>query len=104
MAVTYTSPHHSREDPGGLIREALDLGAEFRGPAEDLLLGWSLRLPDDLSPALAARRLLERYRIDEMSLSEGPCQRLAALLRETATAQEIRPARRRGGWRSRRCQ
>ena len=116
MAVTYTSKHHSPEDPGGIIREVLNLGAEFTGPAHDVLLGWTLRLGDEIDPAVAARTLLERYGYADAPPPEGACGQLIKLLRETASYPQGRldahlcrpePAHRRprrGGWRSRRGQ
>lgn len=104
MAVTYTSPHHSPEDPGGLIGEALGLGEAFRGPAEDLLLSWTLRLPDELPVALAARRLIERYGLERREPPDGPAGRLVVLLQEAANTREGLRPRRRGGWRGRRRQ
>jgi hypothetical protein len=32
MATKYLSPHHSPDDPGGVIREVLLMGPEFPGP------------------------------------------------------------------------
>jgi hypothetical protein len=101
MAVRYTSQFHSAEDPGGLIGEALSLGADFPGPAEDLLLAWSLRLADNLPAPEAARRLLERYSVGSATLP-GAAGRLVELLRQTAATDPQAAGRRRGGWRGRR--
>src|SRR3546814_4207546 len=38
LMVRYLSEHDSPDDPGGLIREVLQMGAEFPGPAEDVVL------------------------------------------------------------------
>jgi len=103
MAVTYTSKHHSPEDPGGLIREVLDLGPEFPGPARDVLLTWMMRLDEDADPSAAARALIARYGLDHTPSKAGPCAELVALLRETATYPQERlnshlcRPRRRGG-------
>lgn len=103
MGVKYVSPHDSPEDPGGLIREVLDLGAAFPGPAEDVMLSWTLRLGDEQPPAATARILLVRYGLEEAPLPEGACGRLVALLREVAEDRRSEQAgRRRGGWRGRR--
>lgn len=102
MTIKYVSPHDSPDDPGGLIREALDLGADFPGPAEDLLLSWSLRLADDQPPAAAARSLLRRYGHEAGPLPPGAAGRLVALLRQAAQEPPDGPTRRRGGWRARR--
>jgi hypothetical protein len=101
MAVRYVSRHHTPEDPGGLIGEALWLGADFPGPAEDLLLAWSLRLADDLPAQEAARRLIERHGLATTALP-GAAGRLVELLRQTAAADPKASGRRRGGWRGRR--
>jgi len=101
MAVRYVSRHHSPEDPGGLIAEALALGADFPGPAEDLLLAWSLRLADDLPAPEAARRLIERLGLASLSLP-GQAGRLIELLRQAAASPPTASGRRRGGWRGRR--
>jgi len=102
MAIRYVSPHDSPEDPGGLIREVLELGATFQGPAEDLLLSWTLRLGDDVAPAAAARTLLARYGIADGPPAAGAAGRLVALLRQTAESGPVATGRRRGGWRGRR--
>lgn len=84
MPFTYTSKHHSPEDPGGIIRDVLDMGPEFAGPARDALLSWMLRLGEDIDPATAARTLLARYGLGEGAVPGGACGELVALLRETA--------------------
>ncbi|HSR72449.1 MAG TPA: hypothetical protein VLL72_08725 [Kiloniellales bacterium] len=99
MPITYTSKFHSREDPGGIIREILEMDAEFEGPARDALLSWVIRLEPGLSPATAARRLLARYELEERTPA-GACGELVKLLRETAAEAAprpvARPSRRRG--------
>lgn len=102
MGIRYLSPHHSPEDPGGLIGDALDLGAEFPGPAEDLLLSWTLRLGPGVEAQQAARTLLERYAPKADKPSPGAAGRLVELLRATATQGAPLRGRRRGGWRGRR--
>ncbi|HKY96005.1 MAG TPA: hypothetical protein VJL84_11905 [Kiloniellales bacterium] len=102
MAVRYVSRHHSPEDPGGLIAEALALGADFPGPAEDLLLAWSLRLADDLPAQEAARRLIERHGLATAAVYPGAAGRLVELLRQAAASDPAASGRRRGGWRGRR--
>jgi hypothetical protein len=110
MAITYTSKHHSPQDPGGVIREVLDMGADFPGPAKDVLLAWVLRLEDGLDPAAAARDLIETYDLAEDAPAAGACAELITLLRETAAygvermaARTCRPrSQRRRGRRARR--
>ena len=86
MAIKYLSEHHSEDDPGGLIREVLNAGDGFQGPAEDILLAWTLRLGDERDPAEVARRLIEAYGIGDSPAPEGACGRLVTLLRETAAS------------------
>lgn len=84
MAINYESRYHSDDDPGGLIREVLELGPEFPGPAPDILLAWMLRLKDDQDPAAVAECLLSDYDIADGPLPDGACGELVKLLRETA--------------------
>jgi len=102
MATRYLSRHHSSDDPGGLIGEALASGAEFQGPAEDILLAWSLRLGDEQDPAEAAARLLAAKGHADGALPAGACGRLIELLRAAAASprgqlHSRQPRRRRGG-------
>jgi len=90
MATRYLSRHHSLDDPGGLIGESLSCGAEFQGPAEDILLAWSLRLADDQDPAEVAARLLRANGHGDGPLPPGPAGRLVQLLRETAASPRSR--------------
>jgi len=85
MAIKYESRYHSDDDPGGLIREVLELGPEFPGPAPDILLAWMLRLGEDQDPATIAGRLLKNYQVDAGPIPDGACGELVKLLRETAT-------------------
>ena len=94
MSLHYASPLHHEDDPGGLIGQALAMGPDFPGPAEDLLLSWMLQLPEGADASSAARRLLERYVSSEELPSDHHCARLLELLRQTADAP---PAARRGG-------
>ena len=85
MPITYTSKFHSDDDPGGVLGEILTMGEAFPGPAEDALLGWTLRLADDVDPADAARRILARHHFDTGDAPDGACGELVRLLREAAT-------------------
>ncbi len=99
MAIKYISPHHTPDDPGGLIKEVLLMGPEFPGPAEDIMLAWTLRLSSDLEPAEAAARLLDAYGVAAGALPDGACGRLVDLLRQAADscgARPCSPRRRRG--------
>ncbi len=97
MSITYVSRYHCPEDPGGLVRETLNLGDDFPGPAHDVLLSWSLRLDEGLAPHVAARRLLKRYDLLREPLPSGACGELVRLLQQAAKEPTERPARRRGG-------
>ena len=108
MTVKYISRYHSDDDPGGLIREVVELGPEFPGPAYDVLLAWILRLEASRDPAQVAARLLSEYGIAEGPLPENACGELIGLLREVSTygwerlrATAGRSATRRGGRRRR---
>mgnify|MGYP000377406615 CR=1 FL=1 len=110
MAIRYLSEHDSPDDPGGLIREVLQMGEAFPGPAEDVVLAWVLRLGQDRDPAEAAGRLIADYRLEEEPLPGGACGRLIAMLKETADfpaqrmTRHLCQPRRRGGWRRNRPQ
>ena len=106
MAIKYLSKHHTEDDPGGLIREVLNEGVSFQGPAEDILLAWTLRLSGDRDPAEVAGRLIEAYGIGGDPAPEGACGRLITLLRETAASprgqlHSRQPRRKRRGGRQR---
>jgi len=90
MAITYTSKYHAPEDPGGIIGEILNMGAEFTGPAQDVLLGWTLRLDETQDPATAARAVLVKYGLEDSADPEGACGDLVRLLRETASFSQAR--------------
>ncbi len=90
MPITYTSKYHCPEDPGGIIGEILNMGADFTDPAQDALLGWTLRLGDDIDPAAAARGLLEKYGLQDGPTPEGACGELVRLLRETVSYSQKR--------------
>jgi len=84
MSITYTSTYHCDDDPGGILGEILHMGEEFEGPAQDALVGWTLRLGDGIDPAEAAKRLLVRYEAVASAAPTGACGELIRLLRETA--------------------
>jgi hypothetical protein len=93
-----SEPHH---DPKRLIEQAFEMGAEFPGPAEDLLLSWILSLPADADAPAIAAQLAERHRTQVAGLEEKhPVRRLLTLLEQTAAAGAARAQGRRGGRRS----
>lgn len=103
-APTGTSAH-AGEDPKRLIEQAFEMGAEFPGPAEDLLLSWMLSLPVDADAPAIAAILAARYRPQLDALGEigarHPILRLHTLLVQTAAAGASAGRGRRGGRRSR---
>lgn len=92
----------AREDPKRLIEQAFEMGAEFPGPAEDLLLSWMLSLPAGADAPAIAAVLAERHRAGVAHLADKhPARRLLALLEQTAVAGAARAQGRRGGRRGR---
>ncbi len=92
-------------DPKRLIEQAFEMGAEFPGPAEDLLLSWMLSLPVDADAPAIAASLAARYRPALEALGDigarHPIQRLHLLLQQTAEAGANAGRGRRGGRRTR---
>jgi hypothetical protein len=87
----------SVDDPKRLIEQAVAMGSEFPGPAEDLVLSWMLSLAPEADAPAAARRLLERHGAHwPEGPEERPIGRLRRLLQQTAEATSSR-SRRRGG-------
>ncbi len=70
-------------DPQLLIRQVLDMGAEFPGPAEDILLSWILSLDRALDPAAAAQQLIDAYGL-EIPADHRATLRLRDLILQTA--------------------
>ncbi len=96
--IKYVSPHHTPDDPGGLIYEVLHAGPEAVGSAEDIILSWVLRLDDERDPAAAAKALLRAYGHAEGPPPEGLAGRIVEMLRQTAASPRDRlkkPNRRR---------
>lgn len=85
MPITYTSPHHSDEDPSGLIHDVFELGEEFAGPAREVLFSWVMKLDASIDPALAAQKLIARYELDKPAARSPAGNELLVLLKETAT-------------------
>jgi len=102
MTATKDEEAAQSDDPRRLIEQVVAMGAEFPGPAEDLLLSWILSLAPETDARLAARRLISKYqgRLDEVT-QDRPVAKLWRLLTETANAAHG-PAQRRGGASARR--
>jgi hypothetical protein len=81
MTTARRGPPH---DPNGLIGQVLEMGAEFSGPAEDVVFSWLISLAPDIDPADAANRLLDEHNLRQGSVPDGALGRLWTLLRETA--------------------
>jgi hypothetical protein len=93
-----SDPATLQHDPKRLIEQAFEMGAEFPGPAEDLLLSWILSLPAEANASAIAALLAERYRANVAHLPDKhPVCRLLALLEQTASAGAARAQGRRGG-------
>jgi len=97
-----SDPDSKQHDPKRLIEQAFDMGAEFPGPAEDLLLSWMLSLPAEADVPAIATLLAERHRAGVADFAvTHPVRRLLTLLEQTAAAGTARSQGRRGGRRSR---
>jgi hypothetical protein len=93
-----SDPAAPQHDPKRLIEQAFEMGAEFPGPAEDLLLSWMLSLPIEADAPAIAALLAERHRAGVVHLADQhPVRRLLTLLEQTAAAGAARAQGRRGG-------
>ena len=70
------------EDPQGVLRQILAAPVDPLLAAEDVVLAWLLRLPDDIDPAYAAGRILAVIAADPPGLPAD--DRLSCLLSEIA--------------------
>lgn len=84
MAIKYVGRYHSEDDPGGLIREVVELGDQFPGPSPDIIFSWILCLPDGQDPAEVAKRVLKDYGLQEGELPDTPAGEVIKLLREVS--------------------
>jgi hypothetical protein len=74
-------------DPKSLLEQAFEMGDEFPGPAEDLLLSWLLSLGADQPPAAAAATLLPRFTEHLEGKDDAlPIVKLHRLLQQVATS------------------
>lgn len=95
MTARRGPPH----DPDLLIAQVLAMGAEFPGPAEDVIFSWLIALAPDVDAAAAANRLLDDHNLRHGPVPDGALGRVWTLLRETAEYPDSRlrrtaPARR----------
>ena len=82
-----TQPAANPLDPKSLLEQAFEMGDEFPGPAEDLLLSWLLSLGADQPPAAAAAALLPRYAERMAGKSDAlPIAKLLRLLEQVAVS------------------
>ena len=92
------------QDPKRVLEQAFEMGMEFPGPAEDLLLSWVLSLPVDADAPGIAAILAARYRPGVEAIAginaKHPIYRLLTLLEQTAAASSARLGRRGGRRRS----
>jgi hypothetical protein len=99
MPIDSTAKRGPAYDPHLLIRQVLDMGADFHGPAEDILLSWILSLDRALDPAAAALQLIDAYGL-EIPAEHGATLRLRDLILQTARfpdgAVQGQPGSRRG--------
>ena len=88
------------QDPKRVLEQAFEMGVEFPGPAEDLLLSWVLSLPVDADAPAIATVLAARYRPGVEAIAginaKHPIYRLLTLLEQTAAASSARLGRRGG--------
>jgi hypothetical protein len=95
MSAKRGPPH----DPDLLIAQVLEMGAEFAGPAEDIIFSWVITLAPGVDPAAAANTLLDAHNLRHGPVPAGALGRVWTLLRETAEFPDSRlrgstPARR----------
>ena len=89
------------DDPNHIIHQMITMNVSEKTPAEDAILAWVLSLPTELDPALAATRLLNRYK-DATLLENENASRTINFLKQTAEFPASRLASTRRGTRSRR--
>jgi len=84
MAIKYATRYHSNDDPGGLIREVVEMGDDFPGPAKDIILSWVIRLEPGHDAAKAAGNMLRDYGLEGQPDPAGACGEVVAMVREIA--------------------
>ena len=99
MTPAAANPH----DPKSLLEQAFEMGEEFPGPAEDLLLSWLLSLGTGQPPAEAAAAVLPHYTARMQGKSDTlPIMKLHKLLEQVALSPPATPRRGRLSGRTRR--
>ena len=89
------------DDPKSIIHQMVMMDSFKRTPAEDAILAWILSLPNELDPALAAKRLLVKYEDLAAKSNEGAIKTLG-FLKQTAEYPQSRLSNCRRNARSRR--
>lgn len=82
--MSTTAKRGPPHDPNLLIRQVIEMGQEFTGPAEDIIFSWLISLAQDLEPAAAANLLLDEHNLRRGEPPPGAIGRVWTLLRETA--------------------
>lgn len=83
-------------DPVNLMRQVFDDLDGFAGPAQDVLLAWLLRLPEETPPASAARNVLDLYAAPVRDGARGEGAALIDLLEQVTAYDAERLAMLRG--------
>src|SRR5437016_14658000 len=91
MAARSRKPVNEPDDPHGLIGQVLAMGADFPGPAGDILLSWLLDLKDRTERSKAAANLIERHGLAGRPFPPGPLGELIRLLHQAARHSPDRP-------------
>lgn len=88
--MSTTAKRGPPHDPNLLIRQVIEMGQEFTGPAEDIIFSWLISLAHDLEPATAASQLLDEHNLRQGEPPPGAIGRVWILLRETANYPDSR--------------
>lgn len=88
--MSSTAKRGPPHDPHLLIKQVVEMGADFTGPAEDIVFSWLISLAADLDPAAAANLLLDEHNLRQGEPPPGALGRLWTLLRETAEYPDAR--------------
>ncbi|MEM7070523.1 MAG: hypothetical protein AAF403_02040 [Pseudomonadota bacterium] len=95
MCTNYLSKNACKEDPAGLIGDAVAMGDAFTGPAHDLFLAWYLQIDINSNAQKYAQILLKRFpELTMDSDSKALCE-LGNLLKSTILQPQAGQANRR---------